>query len=108
MFWIDAPVAGRLAIAARPRAGDWLGDEINAWRSASVDVVVSLLEPHEVHELGLEAESETCIEAGIAFIAFAIPDRESRRRWRRHVSWSLCAEIGCRRGTTSSFIVGPA
>ncbi len=39
MFWIDAPGAGRLAIAARPRSGDWLEDEIEGWRSASVDVL---------------------------------------------------------------------
>jgi protein-tyrosine phosphatase len=64
-----------LAIAARPRTGDWLKDEIEGWRSASVDVVVSLLEPQEVHELELAAESEICMQAGLAFTAFPIPDR---------------------------------
>ncbi|WP_298333534.1 hypothetical protein [Asticcacaulis sp.] len=44
MFWIEAPslLPGRLGIAARPRAGDWLEDEINGWRSASVDMVVTV------------------------------------------------------------------
>ena len=73
MFWIEAH--GRLAIAARPRAHDWLDDEIERWRSASVNVVVSLLEPEEVLDLGLEAESDSCAKAGIAFISFPIPDR---------------------------------
>ena len=50
-------------------------DEIEGWRSASVDVVVSLLEPHEVHELELESECEVCIRAGLAFISLPIPDR---------------------------------
>lgn len=75
MFWIDTPGPGRLAIAARPRAGDWLEDEILAWRSASVDDVVCLLEPDEVHDLGLQAECETCAGAGLNFVSFAIPDR---------------------------------
>src|SRR4051794_18897663 len=28
LFWIPVPFPGRLAIAPRPRGGDWLGDEI--------------------------------------------------------------------------------
>jgi len=75
MFWIEADGPGRLGIAARPRAGDWLDDEIKHWRAASVDVVVSLLEAHEVHELGLGAEHDRCVEAGITFISLPIPDR---------------------------------
>jgi len=75
MFWIEAPGPGRIGIAARPRAGDWLEDEIERWRSASVDVVVSLLEPHEVHDLELEAERDACIKAGLTFLSFPIPDR---------------------------------
>ncbi|WP_315755825.1 MULTISPECIES: hypothetical protein [unclassified Bradyrhizobium] len=31
LHWIDLPIAGRLAIAARPRAEDWLADDIAAW-----------------------------------------------------------------------------
>ncbi|MGJ5180953.1 hypothetical protein ACQR16_28745 [Bradyrhizobium oligotrophicum] len=33
LHWIGLPITGRLAIAARPRAGDWLDDEIRAWAS---------------------------------------------------------------------------
>lgn len=33
---------------ARPRAGEWLEDEIAGWRAQSVDIVVSLLEPAEI------------------------------------------------------------
>ena len=36
-------MAGRLAIMARPRAGDWLEDEISGWRAQGVEIVVSLL-----------------------------------------------------------------
>src|SRR5713101_2898754 len=50
IHWIDLPVAGRLAIMARPRAGDWLADEIAGWRAAGIDIVVNLLEPAEIAE----------------------------------------------------------
>ena len=75
MNWIDAPIGGRLAIAARPRAGDWLDDEILGWRRESVDDVVSLLEPHEIHDLELGAERDVCEKAGITFTSFPIVDR---------------------------------
>ena len=32
LFWITGPWRGRLAIATRPRGGEWLGDEIRGWR----------------------------------------------------------------------------
>ena len=75
MFWIEAPSPGRLAIAARPRSDDWLEHEIERWRTASVGIVVSLLEPDEVHDLRLAAERDLCIKAGLAFLSFPIPDR---------------------------------
>jgi protein-tyrosine phosphatase len=75
VFWIEMPGSGRLAIAARPRAGDWLNDEIKGWRLGGVDEVVSLLEPHEIYDLELDREGEACAQAGIAFRSFPISDR---------------------------------
>jgi hypothetical protein len=75
LHWIDGAMPGRLAIMARPRAGDWLADEIAGWRAADVGIVVSLLEPHESAELGLAAEGELCRRAGMDFISFPIADR---------------------------------
>jgi len=76
IYWIDAPhLNGRLAIMPRPRAGDWLDDEVADWRTAGIDHVVSLLEQSEVRELGLEAEPERCIAAGMTFAHFPIADR---------------------------------
>lgn len=57
---IDLPTAGRLAIAARPRAEDWLAEDIAAWVGEGIAVVVSLLEPAEVHDLGLQREAALC------------------------------------------------
>ena len=51
LHWVEAPSFGRLAIAARPRGGDWLEDEIREWRDSGVDHVVSLLTPPEANDL---------------------------------------------------------
>jgi protein-tyrosine phosphatase len=75
VYWIDRPMAGRLAIMARPRADDWLEDEISGWRTEGVDVVLSLLEQEEVRELGLQREAGLCREQGMEFLSFPIPDR---------------------------------
>jgi hypothetical protein len=64
-----------LAIMARPRAGDWLSEEIASWDSAGVRTVVSLLEPAEVAELGLGEEARLCSSVGIDFLSFPIADR---------------------------------
>lgn len=75
LYWIDHPAGHRLAIMARPRAGDWLEDEIARWRGAGVGIVVSLLEAEEIEDLGLGDEGAICREDGIAFRSFPIPDR---------------------------------
>ena len=64
-----------LAIMARPRAGDWLPEEVASWHRAGVRTVVSLLEFAEVVELGLSEESNLCASIGIEFLSFPIPDR---------------------------------
>ena len=48
---------------------------IAGWREEGIDIVVSLLEPEEVIELGLPGEADLCREQGIEFISFPIPDR---------------------------------
>lgn len=74
IYWIPTSV-GRLAIMARPRAGEWLLDEIAGWRGAGIDSVVSLLEGTEVRELGLGEEAGCCETSGIEFTSFPIRDR---------------------------------
>ena len=75
LFWIEGPWRGRLAISARPRGGEWLNDEMRAWRAAGIDAVVSLLEPHEVADLGLENEGSLCEANGMEFFSLPIVDR---------------------------------
>jgi protein-tyrosine phosphatase len=76
LYWLPAQWAGKLALAARPRGGDWLEDEIRSWRASSVDTVVSLLTPEEETELSLLAEAANVRTAGMEFISFPIPDRD--------------------------------
>ncbi len=68
LYWINGPWPGRLAIAARPRGGEWLNDEMRSWKEAGVHAVVSTLTPDEVDDLALEMELERCK-------AFPIVDR---------------------------------
>ena len=75
IFWIDGMPRGRLGIASRPRGGDWLDDEIQAWRAVGVDCVISALTPYEEAELELTSEGATCREHGLRFESLAIPDR---------------------------------
>jgi protein-tyrosine phosphatase len=75
LFWIRGPWTGRLAISTRPRGGDWLEDEVRGWRSASVDVVLSLLEKNEETQLELDEEPRLAHASGIRFISFPIIDR---------------------------------
>jgi protein-tyrosine phosphatase len=75
-YWVDGPWPGRLAMAARPRGGDWLADEMASWRRAGIEAVFSLLTAEEEHELDLKAEAEDAQTQGIEFISFPIPDRE--------------------------------
>jgi protein-tyrosine phosphatase len=64
-----------LSVMARPRGGDWLPDEVQSWRDAGVDVVVSLLTPDEQVELELDEEASLCQHVDLAFYAFPISDR---------------------------------
>jgi protein-tyrosine phosphatase len=75
LFWIPGPWRGRLAIAARPRGGDWLPDEASAWRQADIDIVVSLLEDEEAAQLDLVDERQAAEDQTISFVSFPIPDR---------------------------------
>src|SRR5262245_5599553 len=75
LYWLDTPPPRCLAIMPRPRAGDWLPDEVASWRRDGLDVVVSLLEPREVAELGLSDEPGACRQAELEFLSFPVPDR---------------------------------
>jgi protein-tyrosine phosphatase len=75
LFWVDGPWLGRMAISPRPRGGEWLDDEMKGWRRTGVDAVVSLLEPGEAEDLGLDEERKYCEANGMEFYSLPIVDR---------------------------------
>jgi protein-tyrosine phosphatase len=75
IYWLSEVSNARLAVMPRPRGEDWLPDEVSGWHREGLSLVVSLLEAHEVRELGLREEEDLCRLAGIEFISFPIPDR---------------------------------
>jgi hypothetical protein len=76
-YWIETDPPVKLAIAPRPRGGDWLADDLRSYRRDGIDILVSLLTPIEEVELGLRNEPDACRESGIDFRSFPIPDRHT-------------------------------
>jgi Cyclin-dependent kinase inhibitor 3 (CDKN3) len=74
IYWIDNSGESRLAILARPQGNDALGSEIQGWREAGIDVVVSMLTETDNLYLGLSPEAELCRSNGLHFISFPIED----------------------------------
>ena len=76
LYWVEGPWAGKLALAARPRGGDWLPDEIASWRGAGINTVLSLLMPDEEKDLDLANEDREVKCGGMKFLSLPIPDRQ--------------------------------
>jgi len=76
IYWVEGPWPGKLGIAARPRGGDWLADEVANWRREGIGTVVSLLTPDEEIELGLEAESDQARAQSLDFVSVPVRDRQ--------------------------------
>jgi protein-tyrosine phosphatase len=76
LYWVDGPWPGKLALAARPRGGDWLENEIADWHRAGGDTVLSLLTPEEEQSLELTNEAGVVKARGMDFMLLPIPDRQ--------------------------------
>lgn len=74
LYWVEAPAAGRLAVAARPRGGLWLEDDLMALRVAGVDTLVCMMVPGELPQLQLVLEPELAVTAGLRFTWLPVPD----------------------------------
>jgi protein-tyrosine phosphatase len=75
VYWTQEKFPGRIALVPRPRGNDWLEDEALAWKNAGLDVIVSMIEYHEVDSFGLEREAEFCKLNSIEFFSFPVTDR---------------------------------
>jgi protein-tyrosine phosphatase len=76
LYWISGPWKGKLALAARPRGGDWLDDEVIGWKRAGISAVLSLLTAQEEQEFELRNEGEQTRKMGLEFSSFPIEDRQ--------------------------------
>lgn len=76
LYWVDSPWQGKLAMAARPRGGDWLRDDLSHWKQAGADTVLSLLTPEEERDLNLREEADEVERVGMEFLSFPISDRQ--------------------------------
>ncbi|WP_232492120.1 protein-tyrosine phosphatase family protein [Novosphingobium kaempferiae] len=100
---------------ARPRAGDWLEDEVENWKRSGVEMVVSLLEAEEIDDLDLRAEAPLCLKKGIEYVSFPIKDRgvpsdlnEARRFASEVASSGKTVAVHCRAGIGRSSIIAAA
>jgi protein-tyrosine phosphatase len=115
LYWIEGPWAGRVAILPRPRGGDWLEDEVRAWRQAGIDTVISLLTPEEVNDFDLAKEAAVCQASGIEHLSFPIEDRsvpisrpaflEMIRKLEKRLAEGKNIGIHCRQGIGRSSLV---
>lgn len=71
IYWTNE----QLATMPHPRGDDWLEDEIIFLKNSGVDVLVSMLEYHEIKRLRLEQEEFFCREKEILYLNFPVVDR---------------------------------
>ena len=76
LYWLDGPWSGKVALAARPRGGDWLGDDLSSWKQSGIHTVLSLLTPEEETDLDLRDEATEARRQGLEFSSLPIPDRQ--------------------------------
>ena len=115
LYWLDGPWRGKLAMAARPRGGDWLRDDMASWKRAGIDTVLSLLTPDEETDLDLRDEAGEAKAQGMEFGSFPVPDRQvprSEAEWAevlekvtRALSEGKNVDVHCRQGIGRSGLV---
>lgn len=75
VYWAEGRFPGRIALVPRPRGGDWLEDEVQAWSQAGLEVIVSLLTDEENADFELTREADLCRAKGLLFYSLPVTDR---------------------------------
>jgi protein-tyrosine phosphatase len=115
LHWVEGPWTGKLAVAARPRGGDWLSDDIARWKRAGVNAVLSLLTPEENRDLDLSNEAGEVRAQALEFSSFPIPDlqvpkseamlAETLEKVSRSLSSGKNIVVHCRQGIGRSGLI---
>lgn len=71
----DFANGAKLGIMPRPRGDDWLEEEIIKFKKQHIGTWVSLLEQHEINELGLRNQQTLSSKHELEYINFPIVDR---------------------------------
>jgi hypothetical protein len=108
LFWLPGPWRARLAIAPRPRGGDWLQDEVRAWRKAGLGAVVSLLESDEAAQLDLAHEGSAVECAGSVSCRSRFPTAEFQTQPGGHSHYWATSQSRWSKAKTSPFIAAKA
>lgn len=66
---------GFIAVMAKPVAGEWIEDEFRGIAQFGISRMVSLLETHEIRDLGLLTAPDLCAANQINFMHYPIKDR---------------------------------
>jgi protein-tyrosine phosphatase len=72
VYPVDGPWPGQLALCARPRAGNWLEDDIRSLKMRGYDLLVTVLTPQEIARLGLHDLAYRCHLSGVRSVQFPI------------------------------------
>lgn len=75
IYTVERIGKGFLAVMAKPVAGEWIEDEFSNIAQEGILQIISLLEQHEVHEVGLQNEKALAENNGMVFISYPIKDR---------------------------------
>ncbi|MEM7386489.1 MAG: protein tyrosine phosphatase, partial [Verrucomicrobiota bacterium] len=75
VYVVELIGSGFLAVMAKPVSGEWIEDEFRGIADQGIHQIVSLLEPREAYEVGLQNEEELAEANGMSFASFPIPDR---------------------------------
>jgi Polymorphic toxin system, DSP-PTPase phosphatase len=74
IYRIKGPWPGTLSIVSRPRGGDWLAQDVQRWKDAKLDAIVSLLTTEEQDEFELEGERDASEDQSLRFFSLPITD----------------------------------
>jgi protein-tyrosine phosphatase len=115
IYKVESIGSGSLSVMAKPVSGEWIEDEFSGIAQWGIDRIVSLLENHEVYELGLENEALLAKKNGMEFISYPIPDRGLPRTVNEYLAFTrrlyheaaagLSTVIHCRAGIGRTGIV---